>query len=100
MPVNTPDLSGLPEAPGVSRKKIIALDNAVEAWRDIVEKRMALTEKECEARQRVLDVMHEKGVQSYRYLDGDIEKVLVIIPGKEKVKLKNPDDAADPGEEE
>ena len=98
--MNTEDLKGLPETPGVAAKRIIALDNAIENWRDIVEKRMALTEQEIAARDRVLKVCHEKGIVKYNYRDNDTEKVLVVIPGKDKVKLKNPEAAdADEGGE-
>jgi hypothetical protein len=91
MAQNTAELSGLPDAPGVSAKRIIQLDNAIEKWRDILEKRMSLTEQEILARDRVLEVCHEKGITSYRYRDNDIDKVLVVVVGKEKVKLKNPE---------
>ena len=83
----TLELPGV-EGEGVAQKKIIALDNAVLEWRGFVDKRMALTKKEVEASQRVLEVMHAKGVTSYRYQDGDTEKMLVLVAGKEKVKLK------------
>jgi hypothetical protein len=85
---NTTELPGV-EGPGVSTKRIVALDNAIERWRDIVEQRMGLTEKEIQARDRVLEVCHEKGVTKYNYRDNDVDKVLVVIVGKEKVKLKN-----------
>ena len=42
--------------------------------------------------------MHAKGVTSYRYQDDDTEKMLMLVAGKEKVKLKALDD--DSGEEE
>jgi len=92
--MNTTDLPGV-EGPGVSNKRIVSLDNAIEKWRDIVTSRMSLTEKEIEARDRVLEVCHEKGVTKYNYRDNDVDKVLVVIPGKEKVKLKNPETATD-----
>lgn len=97
----TPDLSGLPETPGVSRKKIIALDNAVGEWREAVEKRMKLSEVEVEKREHVLDIMIQKNVTTYRYMDNDVEKILVIVPGKDKPKLKLPEkDGDDEGDGE
>jgi hypothetical protein len=96
----TPDLKGLPETPGVSPKKIVALDNAIEKWRSIVEKRMLLTKDEVAARDRVLEVMHEKGVTVYLYHDPqDADKEVRIVAAKEKVSYKNPEDN-DGGEEE
>jgi len=92
----TEELSGLPDSPGVSPKKIIALDNAIEAWRAVVDKRMKLTEQECAARDRVLEVMHDRGVTTYLYHDtSDKDKLVEIIAGKEKVKFKNPEDKDD-----
>lgn len=87
------------EGEGVSTKKIKALDVAIDDWRDAVEKRMALTKKEVEAGAKVRDLMHKHNVTAYPYTDsGDVEK-LVILEGKENLKLKKAEDA-DEGEDD
>lgn len=93
----TQELPGV-EGEGVSQKRIIALDNAIGAWRSVVEKRMNLTEEECAAREKVMEVMHAENVTVYRYLGADDEvKIVELIVG-EKVKFKNPEDEKSAGE--
>lgn len=84
MPSKTEDLPAM-TGPGVGTNKIKALDVAVEAWRDVVDKRMALTKKEVETRQKVVDLMHQNGLTNYPYGD---EQQVVLVAGQEKVKVK------------
>ena len=96
----TDDLPGV-EGEGVAPKRIKALDNACGKWRAIVAERQLLTEKECEARDKVLALMHEHGVTKYHYYDDDDEKKLLCIEANEKVKLKAiKDETETPGEGE
>lgn len=83
----TDDLEGMTGA-GVAPKKIKRLDNAIEKWRAIVEERMALTESEVDARDKVIEIMHEESVKSYPYWTSDDEQRLVVLDSTEKLKLK------------
>jgi hypothetical protein len=87
MSTRTDDLPAM-TGDGVAPVKIKALDNRVEKWREIVAERMAMTEKEVEARDAVIEVMREKGIQSYVWHDGDDTKRLVKLVAKEKLKLE------------
>jgi hypothetical protein len=81
----TADLEGLSGA-GVSPKRIGQLDTAIDDWRKLVTKRMALGEQEAEAKTKVNALMHEHGIETYLYTDdGDVEKECVLV---ESVKLR------------
>lgn len=95
----TEELSGM-EGEGVTPKKIKSLDTAIEEWRGFVEKRMALTEKECEASQKVTDLMHKHQITSYPYWVDDETQKLVVLEGKEKLKLKKADSKDEPDAQE
>ncbi len=56
--------------PGVERKKIKPLEDAIDAWNVIKEKRMGLTEKEIEAKAAVRVLMEKHGLELYRYDEG------------------------------
>lgn len=58
---------------------------------------MALSKKEVAARDFVLQLMHKHGLTAYPYVQDDEEKVLVI-EGKEKLKLKKVDEEDKPTE--
>jgi hypothetical protein len=88
MAAKTDDLPGV-EGEGVSRKKIKGLEDAIETWNGIKEKRMALTKKEIEARAVVESLLTKHELKRYQY-DDDHE---VIVENKLKVhKLSEPDD--------
>ena len=88
MAAKTEELPGV-EGEGVSVKKIKRLDNAITAWRGFVEERMALTESEVAARDKVVSIMHEEGITKYPYWASDDEQKLVVLDKTEKLKLKN-----------
>ena len=102
MAAKTEELPGV-EGEGVTPKKIKALDTAIDDWRAIVQKRMDLTEKEVEASQRVTDLMHKHGLTAYPYWVDDETQKLVVLEGKEKLKLKKAESAEaaeEPGDED
>lgn len=88
----TEELPGV-EGEGVSPKKIKRLDNAINAWRSYMTERMDVLEKEVEARNKVVSIMHEEGVTSYPYWVTDDEKKMVVLDSTEKLKLKKAEDA-------
>lgn len=61
---------------GVERKRVRALDTAIDAWTVVKEKRMKLTEQEVEAKSKVRLLMEENELDRYRF-DDDKEVVLV-----------------------
>lgn len=73
---------------GVSLIRIKRLDNAVEAWRAIVADRQTQTEKEVKARDKCVDIMHQEGLQSYRYWEDDDNAKDLVLVGAEKLKLQ------------
>lgn len=81
----TEDLNGM-EGPGVARRKIKPLEDAIDAWNSVKEKRMALTEKEAEAKAAVRLLMEKNEVAIYRYGEGDHEVVLVENVKNRKVE--------------
>lgn len=84
------------EGTGVSpQKKIKALEDAVEVWRDYVDKRMVLTKKEVESKNKVVELMHKHGVTSYPITLGDDNERVLELDTTEKLKLSKPE-----GEEE
>ena len=88
----TDDLSGM-TGEGVARKKIASLDSAIDEWRKIVKRRMALTESEAEAKAKVYEVMHKYGLETYLYTDdGDVEKECVLVESVKLRKIKTDDD--------
>lgn len=96
--------------PGMSDPKIEAVRDAALKYVDIRDRRMALTKEEVEAKQDLLDVMHEHKVK--RYHDSEAELLCEIVKDtKENVKVRlgaetKPEDVKDaidgvtPGEDE
>lgn len=89
------------EGPGVGKKKIPAVEAAAEEYVRVRDRRMDLTDKEVEAKQKLIDLLHKhsktigvdgEGVLRYRYDDMVIE----LSPGKENLKVRT---AGEPGEE-
>lgn len=95
----TDELPGV-EGEGVGpQKKIKSLDTATGDWRDLVDKRMALTEREVEARNKVVDLMHKHNLKSYPYWETDDDQKVLVLDSTEKLKLKKPDVDQEPAEE-
>lgn len=72
--------------PGVERKKIKALEDAIYDWNAAKEKRMKLAESEAEKKSVVLALMEKHAVNLYRYED-DREVVLIENVKVRKVEL-------------
>ncbi len=86
MPEKNQDLPGV-EGEGVSRKKVKAVEIAADNYCDIRDKRMAMTEKEVDAKAVLIDKMKQHGLTVYVYDDHRVE----ILPGKEKIKVRTVD---------
>jgi hypothetical protein len=84
------------EGEGVAPKRHPALDSAIEEWRDFAVKRMALTEKEAAARDKVVTMMHQRNLTVYPYDDGGDDRRNVVLEGAEKLKLQKVKDAPAP----
>lgn len=96
----TDELDGI-EGAGVSpQKRIKSLDNAIEEWRGNVEKRMALAKKECESRDKVIDLLHKNGVTRYPWSNSDDEEKILRLDATEKLKLAKPEDEENSNEDE
>lgn len=98
--VKTDELPGVEGAGVAPQKRIESLDNAIEEWRANVEKRMALTKKECESRDKVIELMHKNGVTRYPWSNSDDEEKILRLDATEKLKLAKPEDENGPGEDE
>jgi YD repeat-containing protein len=84
------DLPGV-EGPGISEPHVPEIEDIAEQYVDVRDRRMALTKQECDAKGRLITVMHNHNITRYTY-DG---KVVLCEPGKEKLKVSTvngPDD--------
>jgi len=99
MPNRTEDLPGV-EGVGVSPKRIPAVETAADAYAKARDRRMAMTEKEVEAKEELSRVMHEHaeeigkhpetGELKYVYNGGDKDRrVVTLTPTDEKLKVKD-----------
>lgn len=79
-----------PELPGMERKTIKAIESAAEEYAELRDKRMAVLEKEVEAKARLLDVMHKHECTIYKFDD----KIVEVLP-TEKVKVRKAGSKAD-----
>lgn len=83
------------EMPGMERPKIKAIEEAAINYKRTRDRRMKLTEEEISTRQNLLDVLHKhlekltpNAAGEYHYRLDDDEEV-VLLPGKEKVKVRS-----------
>lgn len=84
------------EIPGTERLVDEEIESAAEDYRTYRDERMALQEKEAEAKRALIAVMESKGVKAYRYEDSTGTERKVLIEEKQnakvtKVKPTNPD---------
>lgn len=89
----TEELPGV-EGEGVTTKKIASLEKAIGEWRDIVTRRMELTAEEVKAATKVTELMHKHEVTVYPYWVDDETRKLVVLEGKEKLRLKKAEESA------
>ena len=76
------------ELKGIERPVIKAIEDAAEDYETIRDKRMALTEKEIEAKSKLLDLMKKHKCKLYRY----DERIVELVPGEDGVKVKKAKD--------
>ncbi len=73
--------------PGMERAVAKDVEEAADAFVNIRDRRLALSEKETEAQATLLAAMKAHRLQSYRY-----DENLVVVDSKEKVRVKNAKD--------
>lgn len=83
------------EIPGTERPKIPELDEVIDRYVKIRDKRMELTKQEIEARQAIEKHLADNKLQTYTHSDGERFAYLTEAEVKAKVKLVN----TDPGDE-
>lgn len=99
-PKKQPDLPEM-KGPGVEQPEIPEIEDAAEKYVEVRDRRMKLTEQECTVRGALSEVMHaHKGTlpqdqdgNSFYPFDG---KRVILLNGKERIKVKeinDPDDA-------
>jgi len=86
--------------PGTEPKSIKEVDTAAEAYVEARDERMALTEKEVEAKDALINVMKKHDLSVYRDDEADPPLVVTIIPGVDKVKVSRVTDGDDVGAED
>jgi hypothetical protein len=72
------------ELKGIEAPSFPAVESAAESYIDIRDKRMALTEKEVDARAVLIHEMQKEKLQVYKFND----QIVTLLPGKEKVRVK------------
>ena len=81
--------------PGTEAQKIKELDTAAEAYVEARDERMALTEKEVEARDALVSVMKKHELAVYKDEDHDPPLIITLTPGQDRVKVQAAKDAED-----
>jgi hypothetical protein len=81
--------------PGMERKEIPEVNDAAEAYVEARDKRMALTEKEVEAKDALLTVMTKHKLQVYKDESASPPLVVTVLQGEAKVKVSVADEADD-----
>ena len=85
--------------PGTEGPRILELDRAAEAYVDVRNERMELTEREVAARSGLGATMRKHGQTVYR-VDGDEPLIVTLLEGEAKVQVRRekPKAAGDAGE--
>jgi hypothetical protein len=82
-----------PEFPRFERPKFKDIEKAAEAYVQARDARMNLTEKECEAKSKLMDAMKKHAEDLPVNADGDhlyrYDELLVVFSAKENVKVRN-----------
>lgn len=87
------DLDGM-TGPGVAKPSIPEINKAVEVYTGWRDKRIALSAKECEAKDKLTNLLHAHEGELGRAADGTIryeydETLVELTPTKEKLRVKN-----------
>lgn len=85
--------------PGTEPKSITEVDTAAEAYVEARDERMALTEKEVEAKGNLLRVMEKHDLTTYRDESADPPLLVIVVPGESKVKVRREAEDDEAGEE-
>jgi hypothetical protein len=73
--------------PGTEQETIKEIDSAAEAYIDVRDKRINLTDRESEAKEALIGVMKKHKVEVYRDENAVPPLVVTLIPGEDKVKV-------------
>lgn len=79
------------EIPGTERKTVKELNDCAEAYVDVRDKRMKLTEREGEMKERLVTAMRKHGLEVYRDDDASPPLLVVLKPGKDNVRVTTAD---------
>lgn len=87
------------ELPGVERNSDEVLDGLAATWVEKAGERAALGSVLKNLKSKIEQAMADRGIKRYRFVDGEIEKEIVISESKEveivKVKASRSDDDGD-----
>jgi hypothetical protein len=78
--------------PGMERKSFPEVDSAAEAYVEVRDKRMKLTEKEVEAKDALLEVMSKHNLVVYKDESVAPPLIVTVTPGDAKVKVSVADE--------
>jgi hypothetical protein len=81
--------------PGTEQRAIKEIDAAAERYVEARDARMELTEKEVELRDRLVDLMRKHKLEVYRDDDAAPPLLVLLIVGKDKVKVRRESDEAE-----
>jgi len=84
--------------PGMERKTIAELDTAAEHYQSMKKTRMKWTEKEDEAKQKLIELMVKHQIESYKDESVNPPLVIVVVEGKTNVKVYEDDTASGVGD--
>lgn len=84
--------------PGMSDRKVAAIENLALDYAEIRDQRMELSKQEVELKTKLIDLMHAQKRKTYQR--GNINIELVVEAEKIKVRVKSVEDEAPPEEEE
>ena len=76
--------------PGVGDEKIAAIENAALDYAEIRDERQALTKREVETKQKLIELMHKKELKEYKR--NGISVKLVVEEESVKVRVKSEED--------
>lgn len=74
--------------PGTEDPKIQEIHEAAEAYVDVRDKRIALSQKEGEVKKDLLAVLHKHKKKTYHFEDDDESLDIEIVPEGEKLKVR------------
>ncbi len=76
-----------PNLPTMEKKSIREIDVAAEAYVEVRDERMKLTEDEVEKREALIAAMKKAHIESYRDDDASPPLLITLIAGEDRVKV-------------